>query len=163
MIWKSNLIYPQDLQTTYVDSFVIHWPMACPGTGKRASLRPDGCYPADQSKSKQCRVVEGVDFFLRLNIIPYGVEKSMKNEKIFLLEHTEYKNGSTLPAFLLQFFFQSHCRHQNRLKIHIRGCRWLIFCSNTSSGMNFQTIWLPKVILPKKLSQKTGQVEPFLS
>ena len=40
-----------DLQTSYVDSFVIHWPMACPATGKKATLRPDGCYPAHQAKS----------------------------------------------------------------------------------------------------------------
>ena len=31
------------------------------------------------------------------------------------------------------------------------------------SDMNFQMIWMPKVILTEILSQKTGQVEPFFS
>ena len=41
----------KDLQTDYVDSFVIHWPMACPGTGKNVTLRPNGCFPAHHSQS----------------------------------------------------------------------------------------------------------------
>ena len=40
----------KDLQTDYIDSFVIHWPMACPSTGKNPTLRPNGCYPAHYSK-----------------------------------------------------------------------------------------------------------------
>lgn len=41
----------KDLQTDYVDSFVIHWPMACPSTGKNVTLRTNGIYPAHQSQS----------------------------------------------------------------------------------------------------------------
>lgn len=40
----------KDLQLSYIDSFVIHWPMAVPSTGKKADLRPDGCYPANHTK-----------------------------------------------------------------------------------------------------------------
>ena len=29
----------KDLGTTYVDSFVIHWPQACPSTGLAPTLR----------------------------------------------------------------------------------------------------------------------------
>ena len=41
----------KDLQLTYLDSFVIHWPQAVPSTGKNPTLRPNGCYPAHHSKS----------------------------------------------------------------------------------------------------------------
>jgi len=40
----------EDLQLTYIDSFVIHWPQAVPSAG-RLTLRPDGCFPAHQSKN----------------------------------------------------------------------------------------------------------------
>ena len=42
----------KDLQVDYVDSFVIHWAMACPSTGKNPTLRTNGIYPAHKSKSK---------------------------------------------------------------------------------------------------------------
>ena len=42
----------KDLQTDYVDSFVIHWPMACPATGKNVTLRTNGIYPDHHSKSQ---------------------------------------------------------------------------------------------------------------
>ena len=42
----------EDLQLSYLDSFVIHWPQAVPSTGKLVTLRPNGCYPAHYSKSK---------------------------------------------------------------------------------------------------------------
>lgn len=41
----------EDLGLTYVDSFVIHWPQASPSTGKQASTRPDGAFPAHYSKN----------------------------------------------------------------------------------------------------------------
>ena len=41
----------KDLQTDYVDSFVIHWAMACPSTGKNPTLRTNGIYPAHHSKN----------------------------------------------------------------------------------------------------------------
>merc|ERR1719510_1051685 len=40
----------KDLKVSYIDSFVIHWPMAVPSKGEKAALRPDGCYPAHHSK-----------------------------------------------------------------------------------------------------------------
>ena len=40
----------KDLRLSYVDSFVIHWPMAVPSTGKNFVTRPDGCFPAQYSK-----------------------------------------------------------------------------------------------------------------
>jgi len=40
----------EDLQLDYIDSFVIHWPMAVPSAG-RLTLRPDGCYPAHESQN----------------------------------------------------------------------------------------------------------------
>ena len=43
----------KDLQTDYIDSFVIHWPMACPSTGKNPTLRTNGIYPAHHSKGKK--------------------------------------------------------------------------------------------------------------
>ena len=42
----------KDLQLSYLDSFVIHWPQAVPSTGKNPTLRPNGCYPAHKNKSK---------------------------------------------------------------------------------------------------------------
>ena len=39
----------------------------------------------------------------------------------------------------------------------------LILYLFTHSGVNFQTILMPKVILAKILSQKAGPLEPFLS
>jgi len=32
----------KDLQLDYVDSYIIHWPMACPSSGKVAAVRKDG-------------------------------------------------------------------------------------------------------------------------
>jgi len=40
----------KDLQTPYVDSFVIHWPQAVPSNGKYVALRPGGCYADHESK-----------------------------------------------------------------------------------------------------------------
>jgi len=40
----------KDLGVDYIDSFVIHWPMAVPSKGDKVALRPDGCYPAHHSK-----------------------------------------------------------------------------------------------------------------
>ena len=40
------------------------------------------------------------------------------------------KNGSTWPVFLWQKFWRYHFENPNRLKIHIRGSKWLIFYSN---------------------------------
>lgn len=41
----------RDLQTDYVDSYVIHWPMAVPATGKQLTLRTNGNYPDHYSKN----------------------------------------------------------------------------------------------------------------
>ena len=49
-----------------------------------------------------------------------------------------------MTSFLWQKFFQNHFGHPNRLKIQ----------SFAPSGMNFSTIWIPKVILTKNLLQK---------
>ena len=56
--------------------------------------------------------------------------------------------------FLWQNFCQNPFENPNRLKIHIRWCKWTIFYQNTSSDMNFQTIWMPKV-LTKTNSRKS--------
>ncbi len=49
----------KDLQTDYVDSFVIHWAMAVPSTGKQVLLRPNGAYPAHHSESK---TLDSIDY-----------------------------------------------------------------------------------------------------
>lgn len=36
----------KDLNVEYLDSFVIHWPQACPSHGKTVSTRLDGAHPA---------------------------------------------------------------------------------------------------------------------
>jgi len=41
----------KDLQLNYIDSYVIHWPMAVPSSGKRVALRPDGCRPGHHSEN----------------------------------------------------------------------------------------------------------------
>ena len=48
----------KDLQLSYLDSFVIHWPQAVPSTGKNPTLRPNGCYPAHKNKSKTACMVK---------------------------------------------------------------------------------------------------------
>ena len=57
----------KDLQADYIDSFVIHWPMACPSTGKNPTLRTNGIYPAHHSKGKKRT---------RLNIFRIGSKSS---------------------------------------------------------------------------------------
>ena len=42
----------KDLQLDYVDSYIIHWPVACPSTGKNATLRTNGSYLANYKESK---------------------------------------------------------------------------------------------------------------
>ena len=41
----------KDLRIDYVDSYVIHWPMAVPATGLKPTLRTDGSHPDHHSKS----------------------------------------------------------------------------------------------------------------
>lgn len=58
-LWNSNHRpehVVQDLQQTlkdlcidYLDSFVIHWPQACPSSGAKCSTRLDGAYPDHHS------------------------------------------------------------------------------------------------------------------
>ena len=43
----------KDLQVSYVDSYLIHWPHPVPSTGKGVRLRKDGPIPAHHSKSKK--------------------------------------------------------------------------------------------------------------
>eukprot|EP00667_Euglena_gracilis_P013041 EG_transcript_13428 len=54
-LWNSNhrkehvradlLASLKDLQLQYIDSFVIHWPQACPSTGKAPAVCKDGPHP----------------------------------------------------------------------------------------------------------------------
>ena len=82
-----------------------------------------------------------LNFWLKVN----AGFRAGNNEKTFyifskrriILEHTQDKTGSTWPAFLWQNFCQNRFGNLNHLRIHIRGCKWLIFYSNTSSDMNF--------------------------
>ena len=41
----------EDLQLSYVDSYIIHWPQAVPSSGRSVSLRKNGPIPAHHSKS----------------------------------------------------------------------------------------------------------------
>ena len=59
------------------------------------------------------------------NIFLPIVKNIKKDIKLLLLEHTLDKNGSNGPAFLWQLFCLIHFGHQNRLKIHIRGYKWV--------------------------------------
>ena len=69
-----------------------------------------------------------------------------------------------MTSFFVTFFFcQNHFGNPDRLKIHIRGCKWLMFYSNTSSDMNSSAIWMPKVILTKILSQKSWSKRTILT
>ena len=42
----------KDLQLDYVDSYIIHWPTACPSTGKNVTLRTNGNYLANYKESE---------------------------------------------------------------------------------------------------------------
>jgi len=41
----------KDLQLDYVDSYIIHWPTACPSTGKNVTLRTNGSYLANYKEN----------------------------------------------------------------------------------------------------------------
>ena len=65
----------KDLGTTYVDSFVIHWPQACPSTGLAPTLRINPrCpgisqnYPAHFSKGAYIFCILSKPRFRRLKI-----------------------------------------------------------------------------------------------
>merc|ERR1712008_286233 len=38
-------------QLDYVDSYIIHWPTACPSTGKNVTLRTNGSYLANHKEN----------------------------------------------------------------------------------------------------------------
>ena len=65
-----------------------------------------------------------------------------KNGKILIL--TVFQSTLKIRMILLEqlFFDKSFCQnnfgHPNRLKIHIRGCKLLIFYSNTSSLLRYE-------------------------
>ena len=61
----------KDLQLTYLDSFVIHWPQAVPSTGKNPTLRPNGCYPAHHSKSTINQALFEPSIYFLYNEISY--------------------------------------------------------------------------------------------
>ena len=64
--------------------------------------------------------------------------------------------------FLWQSFCQNHFGDPYRLKIHIRGCKWLIFYSNTSSDI-FKRLGCPKWFQKNFCHKKASQVEPVCS
>ena len=71
-------------------------------------------------------------------------------------------NSCTWPAFLWQNLSQNHFGNPNRLKSHIKGCKWWIFYSN----MNFKRFGCPKSpkwFWQKLCHKKAVQIEPFLS
>ena len=72
------------------------------------------------------------------------------------------KNGSTWPTFLWQNFCQNNFWNPNLLKIDTRECKWLIFYSNTSSGIN-NDLDAQSDFDKKNCQKKAGQVETFLS
>ena len=67
-----------------------------------------------------------------------------------------------MTSFFVTIFYQNHFGHPNRLKIHFRGCSWVKCQSFAFSDIDVYTIWMPRVILTKELSQNSWSSRTIL-
>jgi diketogulonate reductase-like aldo/keto reductase len=157
----------KDLQLDYIDSYIIHWPMACPSSGKQAAVRKHGahCGPIDKATGthpmfplddegyfladKDCHYVETWQKLEEL--VDKGMVKSIGISNFNKKQMEEVVKAARHPVSILQ----NECHPYLQQKDLIDACRWSNVCFQAFSPLgsgdtNYAVTESPTGVIPLK-------------
>merc|ERR550514_2273153 len=157
----------KDLQLDYVDSYIIHWPMACPSSGKQAAVRKHGaiCGPIDKETGTHPMFpLDDEGYFLADKDMHYvetwqkleelvdkGLVKSIGISNFNRKQMDEVVKAARHPVSILQ----NECHPYLQQKDLIDACRWSNVCFQAFSPLgsgdtNYAVNASPTGVIPLK-------------